>query len=167
MTRRSFLRGTAVSGALLGLAALVGRHLTGYAVDPAIAGRLRALTPKEYVVLGAIARRISASDEPDAPLVDDEALLFVDRYVAGLDEGLRGDLRALLHLVEHASGLSRFSRMPDAERDAVLAGWQSSRLTVRRQGLQALRALTFLAYYRDPRTFPLIGYSGPMLPRPR
>ena len=43
MSRRQFLRRTLVGGALLTGFAVVGRHLTGYAVDPAVAARLRVL----------------------------------------------------------------------------------------------------------------------------
>ena len=31
--------------------------------------------------------------------------------------------------------------------------------------VQALRTLAFVGYWRDERTWPLIGYSGPMLPK--
>ena len=49
---------------------------------------------------------------------------------------------------------------PDA---AELLLRTDSPLAVRRQGLQALRSLAFLSYYRDDRTFAQLGYPGPML----
>jgi hypothetical protein len=165
MNRRGFLRTTALSAALLGAALGVGRRLSGYRVDPDTAQALRTLSEKEFVILLAISRRILAPDAPDAPPVGPEVVLFIDRYLGGIDEGLRDDVRALLHLVEHASGLSRFTRMTAAAQDEVLQTWQASRLAVRRQGLQALRSLAFFGYWRDPRTFAMLGYSGPMLPR--
>jgi hypothetical protein len=170
ISRRRFLRTSLLGGALLGVAAVVGRNVSGYRLDPEIAARLRALTPKEYLVLMAAARRILAPDGADAPPVDDRVGLFVDGYLAGLDADLRGDVRALLSLVEHGSGpfrlrVSRFTHMRAAEQDAALADWQASRLAVRRRGFQALRTLAFLGYYRDDRTWALLGYAGPLLPR--
>jgi hypothetical protein len=164
ISRRRFLRTTIVGGALLGAAAVVGRHLGGYQLDPPTASRLRALTPKEYLVLRAVARRVLAPDGEDAPSADTvEAALHADAYLTRLPAPLLSDVRALLHLIEHGSSVtSRFSRMGAGEQDAVLASWQRSRLAVKRQGLQALRALAFMGYWRDERTWSLLGYTGPM-----
>ncbi len=146
------------------------RHVSGYALEPAIARQLRALSPKEFLIFDAVARRVCAPDGPDAPAVDARVALFADSYVARLPSGIRSDLRALLQLVEHGSWLfrlrgARFTRMTPDEQDATLADWETSRLAVRRQGFQALRTIAFLGYWRDDRAWPLIGYSGPMLPR--
>lgn len=171
ISRRRFLRSTLLGGALLGGAAIVGRHLSGYRLDPAIASKLRALSPKEYLVFEAIARRMLAPDSSDAPSVDDvKPALFVDGYLARLDDGLRSDVRALIQLIEHGGFLfrftgSRFTHMSAAEQDATLADWQTSRLAMRRQGFQALRTLAFLGYYRDDRTWPLLAYTGPSVRR--
>ncbi|HZS35708.1 MAG TPA: gluconate 2-dehydrogenase subunit 3 family protein [Polyangia bacterium] len=171
ISRRRFLRTTLLGGALLGGAAIVGRHLSGYSLDPAIASQLRALSPKEYLIFDAVARRLLAPDGADAPDVDSlRVALFVDSYLARLDEGLRSDVRALLQLVEHGGFLfrlqgSRFTHLGEADQDAVLADWQSSRLAVRRRGFQALRTLAFLGYYRDDRTWPLLAYTGPSVRR--
>jgi len=171
ISRRRFLRSTVLGGALLGGAAIVGRHLSGYALDPAIASRLRALTPKEYLIFDAVARRLVAPDGPDAPAFDAVGVtLFVDSYLARLDEALRNDVRALIQLVEHGGFLfrlqaSRFTHLSADEQDAVLADWQSSRLAVRRRGFQALRTLAFLGFYRDDRTWPLLAYTGPTVRR--
>jgi hypothetical protein len=171
LSRRRFLRNTLVGGALLGTAAIVGRHLSGYHLDAAIAGRLRALSPKEYLILDAIVNRMLAPDRSDAPTASSVgATLFIDDYLTRLDDGMRSDLRALLHLVEHGSGLfrfglSRFTHMRAGEQDATLEDWAQSRLAVRRQGFQALKTLAMLGYWRADSTWPLIGYTGPMLPR--
>jgi D-cysteine desulfhydrase len=173
ISRRRFLRNTILGGALLGSAALVGRHLSGYHLDPATAARLKALTPKEYLILEAIVRRMLAPDRPDAPSAEVVgAAQFADAYLARLDAGSRADVRALLHLVEHGSGpfrlgLTRFSRMSPEEQDATLADWEHSRLAIRRRGFQAMKMLAMLGYWRADVTWPLIGYTGPILPRPR
>jgi D-cysteine desulfhydrase len=171
LTRRGFLRAGIAGSVLIGGAALVGRSLQGYAIDPATAGRLRALSPKEYVVMQAVARRVVAADAPDAPSADSvDVAGAVDVYVAKLPPAVQKDVRALLQLVEHGSslfrgGTTRFTHLSPAEQDATLADWQHSRLTVRRRGFQALRTLAFVGYWRDDRTWPLLGYSGPMLPK--
>lgn len=171
ISRRRFLRAGLVGGALLAGAAVVGRQLSGYHVDAATAQRLRVLSPKEYLVLQAVARRVVAPDGPDAPTADQvDAALAADAYLAKLPPWVQRDVAALLQLVEHGSSLfrfrgTRFTHMSAAEQDATLQDWARSSLTVRRQGFQALRTLSFLGYWRDDRTWPLIGYSGPMLPR--
>jgi hypothetical protein len=169
LSRRRFLRAGLIGGLLLGGAALVGKQTSGYSLDEATRRRLRALSPKEYLILQAVARRVLAPDEPGAPSADRvEVALAVDAYLAKLPRELTSDVRALLHLVEHGSSLftgARFTRMSPAAQDATLADWQRSSLTVRRRGFQALRTLSFLGYWRDDRTWPLLGYSGPMLPK--
>ncbi len=157
----------------MGTAAVIGRQVSGYHLDPKIAARLRVLWPKRYLVLVAIARRITASDEPGAPTSDDtECALFVDGYLSRLEAGLRDDVGALLDLVEHGAGpprgvASRFTHMSSVQQDATLTAWEHGRLAVQRQGFQALRSMAFMGYWRDPRTWPLLGYSGPMVPRQR
>jgi hypothetical protein len=83
---------------------------------------------------------------------------------------MQRELRALLQLVEHGATVfrgaaTRFTRMSPAEQDATLRDWERSSLTLRRRGFQGLRTLCFLGYWRDDRTWPLIGYTGPMLPK--
>jgi hypothetical protein len=164
--RRTFLRTSVAGGLLLGGAAVVGRHLGGYSLAPEVAARLTALSPKEYLILDAVVARVVAADGPEAPGAQAvSATLHVDRYLGQLDDALRADVRALLHLLEHGAGWTRFTHLSPPAQDEVLRAWQTSRLTVRRRGLQALRTLAFFGYWRDDRTWPLLAYSGPMLPR--
>jgi gluconate 2-dehydrogenase subunit 3-like protein len=171
LTRRGFLRAGIAGTVLLGGAAIVGRSLSGYHLDATTAARLRALSPKEYLVMQAVARRVLAADAPDAPSPDSvDVAGAVDVYVAKLPDAVQRDVRALLQLVEHGSSLfrgraTRFTHLAAEAQDAALRDWERSSLTVRRRGFQALRTLAFLGYWRDDRTWPLIGYSGPMLPK--
>jgi hypothetical protein len=173
ISRRGFLRAGLLGAVALGGAAAIGRQLRGYAVDAATARRLRVLSPKEYLVMAAVARRVVAPDAGDAPSADAvETALAVDAYVSKLPAAVQSEVSALLQLVEHGALLfgwfrlrgSRFTRMSADEQDATLRDWETSSLTVRRRGFQALRTLAFLGYWRDDRTWALIGYSGPMLP---
>jgi hypothetical protein len=171
LTRRRFLRAGIIGGVLLGTAGIIGRSLSGYRVDDATAGKLRVLSPKEYLVMQAVARRVLAPDAAGAPTTDEvEVALAVDAYLTKVPPEVVRDVRALLQLVEHGSSLfrlggTRFTHLRAAEQDATLHDWSRSSLTVRRRGFQALRTLSFLGYYRDDRTWPLLGYSGPMLPK--
>jgi hypothetical protein len=166
------LRAGLGGGLLLAGAALVGRHVGGYAVDAATAGKLRVLSPKEYRIMQAVARRVLAADGDDAPAPDTvDVALAVDRYVSALPAPMQREVGALLQLVEHGTTLfrasaTRFTRMSAAEQDATLRDWERSSLTVRRRGFQGLRTLAFLGYWRDDRTWPLLGYTGPMLRKP-
>jgi len=168
-SRRRFLKVGLLGTALLGAAAIVGRNLSGYTLDAEVP--LKALSKKELIVLAAACERICATDRPDAPAPDGLAMAtWLDGYIAGMDAAVRRDLSALFALLEHGSSLfrfraTRFTRMSIAERDATLADWQSSALDVRRQGFQGLRALAFLAYWRQDRTWPLLGYPGPLVQR--
>ena len=169
--RRTFLRRTLAGAALLALGATALKHLTGYTLDDDVARRLRVLSPKEALVLGAVARRILDADQPGVPSTDEIGVVVaVDDYLRGLPAAAISDVRALLQLVEHSPLLftlrpARFTRLAAGAQDAVLADWESSRLDIRRRGFVALKTLCVLGYYGDPRTFSILGYPGPRLPR--
>jgi Gluconate 2-dehydrogenase subunit 3 len=164
ISRRRWIKTSLWGAAALGLAGVVGRHLSGYSLDAATAARLRALSAKEYLILAAVARRVCAGDGPDAPTPDAvQVALHADAYLANVPEALAADVRALLHLFEHtAHATSRFTHLSPDEQDAVLLAWQKSGWLLKRQGFQALRSLCFMGYWRDPSTWPLLGYTGPM-----
>jgi hypothetical protein len=168
--RRRFLRRTLAGAALLALGGTALRHLGGYQLDEETERELRALSPKEAIVLGAVARRVLAPDGPDAPPPDAIGVVrAVDAYLDALPAGVVSDVRALLQLVEHGPFLftlrpSRFTRLSPSAQDAVLADWESSRLDVRRRGFVALKTLCAVGYYGDRRTHDLLGYPGPRIP---
>src|SRR5207302_8353028 len=120
-------------------------HLSGYVLDAKTAKRLRVLSPKEYLILAAIARRVLAGGGPAADEV--EAALHADEYLQQVPEPLVSDVRSLLHLFEHASSTSRFTHLAAEAQDEVLRAWQASGLALKRQGFQALRTLCFMGYY--------------------
>lgn len=169
MTRRRLFKLSLLSGLALSSAALAarcGRHVARsyrLAIDPALAARLRCLSPKEFLVLLAAAARVLDGVEPaPAPVAD--VALWVDAYVARLDPGLREDVRGLLELLEHSPLLSGhaapFTALPPAAQDRVLRDWEQSSLALRRQGFQAIKSMCCLGYYQDPRSFASIGYGG-------
>jgi choline dehydrogenase-like flavoprotein len=56
----------------------------------------------------------------------------------------------------------RFTQLQAAEQDAVLKGWERSRIGARRTVFQALRRLIVSTYYSLPESYPDIGYRGPL-----
>ncbi len=143
-------------------------------VAEAVAARLEVLAPWQYVVVQAVARRIAAPDREDAsiPTTDETDVAgFVDGYVAHLPEGLRRDLLRALAFVEHLAPLgvgcvSRFTRLSAGDQDRVLAWLESNDQDLLRGAFDGLKSLVFMGYYRDPRTWRIVGYDGPRVKRP-
>lgn len=170
ISRRRFLRRTLLGAALLAVGGTVLRHLGGYRLDDAHRRRLHVLSAKEAIVLGAVADRLLAPDRDGVPTPSEIGVVeSIDDYLGGLPEAIVSDVKALLQLLEHSPMLwqgsaSRFTHLDAAGQDAVLAGWEKSRLDVRRRGFAALKMLAALGYYGDPRTFGITGWPGPLVP---
>jgi hypothetical protein len=49
----------------------------------------------------------------------------------------------------------------------VLASVEASSSDLLRAGFDGLKSLVFMGYYRDPRTWGILGYDGPLVNRPR
>ena len=180
-SRRAFvgrlLRGGGALAVLGGVSAIAAVRTGGYAVDPARARRLRFLAPWQLAVVDAVASRMCVADVPyDAPgapptPLEVEVGLFVDAFFAECAAPQQRDGRALLGFVEHAWPLAcgrarRFTALDDGARDAVLAQMESSSLDLVRGAFRSLKSLLFMGYYRDPRTWGVIGYDGPLVDRP-
>jgi len=170
--RRRFILGAVL---LAGGAALAAVRTSGYDVPEARAATLLALSPWQLVVVEHAARRICApdrDDDPSIPTADDvDVAGFVDLYVARLPDELRTDVLALFGYVEHVAPLrvglaSRFTRLPPEDQDRVLAAMESSSVDLLRGGFAGLKSLAFMGYYRDPRTWKILGYAGPWVGRP-
>lgn len=136
---------------------------------------LVALAEWESVVIEHAARRIVAPDDAgDAsiPSADDvDVVGLVDVWVSHLPDRVRRDLGRFLAYLEHVAPIgagvfSRFTRLAAADQDRVLGSLETSSSDLLRAGFDGLRSLVFLGYYRDPRTFGIIGYDGPIVGRP-
>ena len=168
VTRRQVLAG--IGGSLLVASAGIAIVRTrGYDVPKEVADRLKTFSPWQYVVLSAVARRIAARDEEDAPTADDVGVVdFLDGYIAQMPDALRRDFLRLLAFVEHVAPLgskmaSRFTKLSAADQDRVLAWMESNSEGMLRGGFDALKSCVFMGYYRDPRTWKVIGYAGPFV----
>ncbi len=165
--------GAAVAGLVLGGAALALLRTRGYSLRPG--RRLIALTPWQFVVVEHAARRIVAPDRPTdrtIPTADEvDVAGFADAWVTRLPQRTQRDLGRFLAYLEHVApvgaGLaSRFTRLSPADQDAVLVSVEASNNDLLRAGFDGLRSLVFLGYYRDARTWSILGYDGPLVNRP-
>jgi hypothetical protein len=129
----------------------------------------------QFIVVQHAARRIAAPDRVDdatIPTADDlDVAGFVDAWVGRMHATVRRDLGRFLGYLEHmapvGSGLgSRFTRLIPDDQDRVLAGLEASSSDLLRAGFEGLKSLVFMGYYRDPRTWGIVGYDGPKVARP-
>jgi hypothetical protein len=180
-TRRSFLRRFARAGVALGVLGGTGIvaaiRTSGYRVDPARAAKLKSIAPWQLAVIDAAAARMCAADVPyDAPGAPPTPLEvgvgeFFDAFVAACDRSIARDCKAMIGFVEHAwplvcGELHRFTALPADRQDAVLAKMESSSSEMVCGAFHSLKSLLMMAYWRDPRTWGVVGYDGPLVNRP-
>jgi hypothetical protein len=180
-TRRTFLRRFARAGIALGViggtGVIAAIRTSGYHVDPRRAAALEAIAPWQLAVIDAVATRMCAADVPyDSPGAPPTPLEvgvgeFWDAFVAACDRSLARECKALVGFVEHAwplacGELHRFTSLPADRQDAVLAKMASSSSDLVRGAFQSLKSLVMMGYWRDPRTWGVIGYDGPLVNRP-
>jgi hypothetical protein len=155
--------------------ALTWARTAGYSAPRGIPGGLVALAPWQYVVIQHLARRVTAPDADGllgrVPSADElEVAEFVDRYLAAMRSSLRRDFLHMVGFVEHVAPFlvgraSRFTELREADQDRVLEALEASSIDSIRAGFQAIKSMVMMGYYRDARTFSLIGYRGPLVER--
>jgi hypothetical protein len=167
-TRRGFLHllGSGAALAALGRAA-------------ALPGAARAATgsdsgffdPRRREILTQIVERVVDTGEPGGPRVRDTgAVASIEALLGRLDPSLSEPLPALLDVFDWSPIVfdfvpTRFTRATDAQKDAALRSWMTSRIALRRVAFQALRNLSFVGWYAQDASWPLVGYAGPLLAR--
>jgi hypothetical protein len=123
--------------------------------------------PWETAVVRHLARRVCAADRPGVVTPDDVGVAaFVESYIATMPARLRRDFRRFLRFVEQVAPLgagfaSRFTKLAPEDQDAVLSSLESHSNELIRGGFDAVKAALFMGYYRDPRTWSILGYEGP------
>ncbi len=169
-TRRGFLRLAGSSAAFGALAQL--RALPMAAAEASGTAGDRFFDAQETEILTQVMERVVDTGRDDAPRVRDTgAVAAVDALCRGLDPAIAGPLPLALRLFEWGPLLfdftfTRFTRMSDAQKDASLRAWMTSRLEIRRLAFLGVRNLCFVGYYSQDATWPLIGYAGPLLRSP-
>jgi hypothetical protein len=177
VSRRRFLAAVSAAAFVLvgSVAAMV--RTTGYVLPR---GRKPWFAPLafstwQFVVVQHAARRITAPDrpgDPSIPVADDlDVAEFVDAWVSKMPARVRRDLGRFLAYLEHVAPLgvglsSRFTRLGPDDQDRVLASVEASSHELLRAGFDGLKSLVFIGYYRDARTWGMLGYDGPLVGRP-
>ena len=101
-------------------------------------------------------------------LVASDQLIAAERAM-GTDADVTAALRSDA-AVFASSGLSStgtFRDMTPRQRNAYVSLWSHSSFSSRRRFYTSVRALTFIAFYSMPQSWPVIGYAGPFLPEAR
>lgn len=133
---------------------------------------LVALAPWELSVVEHAARRITAPDRPadrSIPSADDvDVAGFVDAYVSRMPAPMRRNLSRVLLYLEQVAPLtvglsSRFTRLLPADQDRVMSAIETSSIVPLRGAFSCIKSLVFMGYYRDARTWRVLGYDGPLL----
>jgi hypothetical protein len=170
ISRRGFL---ALAGSGAAFASLAGLRAVPAAALELAPGPAAFFLPRDREILTQVVERMVDTGEPGAPAVrETRTIATIDALCARLDPASTAPLPALLRLVEWGPflferRLSRFTGLDPAGQDAALRGWMTSGLALRRMGFFALRNLALLGYWSQDETWPLVGYAGPLLHRPR
>ena len=170
VSRRSFLRWTAVSAGLLSVSRL---RLAPALAASSPAADLRVLTPQQAEIFTVIVERMVYSGAPDMPAVGEtRAIEAIDQTLLQLDSTVQSQLSWLITLFEWGPPvfqlkLHRFTGLGPEDQDDYIRDWDTSHVETRRIAFQALKNLSFLGYYSQDATWKGIHYDGPWTPRPR
>jgi hypothetical protein len=171
VSRRAFLRWTAVSTGLLAVSRL--RLVPALAATTSPAAGWRVLTPQQAEIFTVIVERMVYSGSPEMPQVRETlAVETIDQALLQLDPAIQAQLSWLITLFEWGPPVlqfkpHRFTRLGPQEQDDYIRDWATSSVGLRRIAFQALKNLSVLGYYAQDATWKGIHYDGPWVPRPR
>ncbi|MDP3936716.1 MAG: hypothetical protein Q8R92_01115 [Deltaproteobacteria bacterium] len=166
LTRRAFLHRAGLAASLAALA-----RLPAAPAAAALAGAVPGdgvLSERERDILAHIVGRMVHAGGPAPPTDPENAVTTIDSLLGRLDQAVVADLPLALHLFEWGPmafdfTFTRFTRMTDAQKDASIRCWMTSRLALRRLAFLALRNLSFIGHYAQPAAWKAIGYKGPLI----
>lgn len=126
------------------------------------------LSIKEYAVLSALADEIIKPFGKSPSLKEAMTALRIDReLLLHRDSTLAEDMKVSLQLLEHApllDGLgTRFTNLSPQDRQIFLKNCASASAGLRRSAYSGVRFFIIFFYYTDDRTWPGIGYGGPLV----
>lgn len=180
-SRRAFLRrvtkGAIAFGVIGGAGVLAWVRTSGYRVDAKRAASLKTIAPWQLAVIDAVASRICAADvaydSPGAPPSPLEVGVgeFVDAFLAACEPSIARDCKGAIGFVEHAwpiacGELHRFTALSPDRQDVVLSKMEASSSDLVSGAFHGLKSLVMMGYWRDPRTWGVLGYDGPLVNRP-
>jgi hypothetical protein len=155
LRRRSFLLGA------VALSTSASFVLSGCATPPATASAdsLKRL-------LGRLVPLVLPKGTPLHAASVDHVMTSLDGILGDMDSAVLSDLEMAVTLFEYGAGLttgrfSRFSTLSDTEATAVLDEWQNGS-SLQRGIATVFKKLVYLAYWRDPETWPAVDFDGPV-----
>ncbi|MBA4306912.1 MAG: hypothetical protein C0429_09280 [Sphingopyxis sp.] len=126
------------------------------------------LSIKEYAVLDALAAALihPLKDGPGTSAA--LTALRIDRELSfHHDTSLAEDIKASLALLENLPALDalgpRFTALNNKDKQSFLANCAKAGPGLRRAAYNGIRFLVMFFYYTDDRSWPAIGYSGPLV----
>ncbi|AKU93258.1 gluconate 2-dehydrogenase subunit 3 family protein [Vulgatibacter incomptus] len=129
---------------------------------------LRALDPRSFAILAAVAERISPAGDGFPAASELEVAEAIDGLLATSHPAVLDEVKQLLALVENGlAGMlldgrpQPFTSLSPDDQDRALLAWRRSSLGLRRTAYKALHGLCAAAYYASPRIYPQVGYPGP------
>jgi hypothetical protein len=166
MRRRTLLQ-VGIAGSVLLVAAGVGISLM-----PA-AWQAPRLSADGRSIFDAVARAVLEGALPDEEPARGTALQAhlgrVEETINGLPKPVQDELALLLGLLASAPGRlglaglgSPWQQAPTADVHTMLQKLRMSSLALRQQTYQALRDITYAAYFADRSTWATLGYAGPV-----
>ena len=165
LTRRRFLWLAAIAGGSTALTLRLGCY-------PDADWEGHHLARWEAHVVAAIALAL-IPDEPgqwpsEAP-TPMEVAAHVDRYLRGFPRPMLREIRAMFAFLEQGTlagcQFRRITRLDPADARTFLDRLRQQG-GLFRQAFQGIRALIYVGYYQDDRTWSAIGYPGPQFDRP-
>lgn len=163
-TRRRVLLGAGAAALLV----TGWRHTVGYGDFAGWQGLV--LSRKEALVVAAAAEAV-IPDRP-GPLPTDgptgrEVAEAVDRYLVGMPKPMQLEIHGMFELLEQGTALdlqlARLTKADPARRLRFLLRLESFGGLIA-QASRGIRDLCLLGWYQDPRTWPELGYNGPLVP---
>ena len=163
--KRRTLLGLGIGGTALLALGVVGSRC-GIAKTPA--RPLKALSPKQFSTLAAIAERVNPGGDGFPAASELEVAEKIDDVLSQVHPGIASEVGQALTLVENAVAglifggrLKAFTEHPPDVQDLVWSEWAESGLETRRTVYKALTALCTATYWSDEALWELVGYPGP------
>ena len=174
-SRRKFLKRTLDGVVFLTVAKLLPHDFVFAQADGSVRNDLRYFSPKEYLILQAVAERMVDPALPGNPTVKEiDVAKRADQFVAAADQEIQDQFHQLLTVFNAPFftflfdlRFSSFINMAPEDKDSYLEDWMTSNLALRRTGFQALKRLCLSMFYTDSRSWKEIGYEGMFLPEDR
>jgi hypothetical protein len=126
------------------------------------------LSASQVSILRALADTLLPSIGPGDPAGGELVPAGVDEILAAMKPADTRRVGALLTVFDLAAVLRfgrPFSKLGPEQRTRYVTGWMTSRIALQRTIYRALRGLCMTAYYQNPRSWPSIGYDGPLVGR--